>query len=565
MPSPLTVNIETKTIANKQLFHNLHFAVGAGEKVAVIGRNGVGKTTLFRLLAGQDTDYTGVVRLGRGCRLVSTAQEHHAVGQQIVIEYILHNLPEYTALKHIIDTYPDTMGDNLQRIETYANALERFGELGYYQIEEAVGRSLEHYQITAAMAKAPMAQLSGGQKRFVELVRIEHADADIALIDEPTNHMDYLAKAAFVNWLKAAPQTVLVITHDRDVLKWVDKIIELKDGKAFVFKGNYEAYLRQNASDTAAQVQDYQVSLQTLENLHKQIMWARARKPSWHGSGNQRNPFLVMERRLQKQYDAIKSATAKPSFWIDRESAEELNKKVSDNYQKFKAKNIRIHQTSADTHASELLNVTNISLGYHAQPLFQPLTFRLQHGDRWRLHGRNGAGKTTLVRAIVAAAQAAPIPTLLSGSIVCGNKLRLSVYEQELDSLPLDTTLAVAIEHIYDSLSLPYSDETVKRVMGDYLFEPQQDGRLTIDQLSGGQKARLQIIKLLASNPNLLILDEPTNHLDLPSIEELEDALLNYHGAIVYVTHDSYFAAKLGGEQLLLEPVAATTSGEQAR
>ena len=419
-------------------------------------------------------------------------------------------------------------------------------------IWESVLHSLNDFQITETMACGPMANLSGGQKRFVELVRIEHANADIALFDEPTNHMDYAAKADFIEWLNTSKQAVLVITHDRDVLQRVDAIIEIKDGHARIFKGNYEAYLQQNATLTSTHLHDYQVALKTLENLHKRILWARARKPSWHGTADQCNPFEVMERRLQKEYDEVKQANPKPSFWIDRESAEGLTKKVGDSYAKFKTKNIHIHKTQADKHASELLAIENVSLGYDGQSLFRPLNFRLQSGERLRLVGRNGAGKTTLVRAIIAASKQTDISTLLQGKIACGSKLRLSVYEQELQPELLQFTLAKAIEHIYRDTNLQVSDEAVKRMMSDYLFDPYQDGNLRVEQLSGGQKARLQIIRMLANNPNLLILDEPTNHLDLPSIEELEDAIAHYHGAVLYITHDSYFAKNIGGSQVVL-------------
>lgn len=547
----LTVNIDSKTIGNKQLFKGLQFTVEANSRVAIIGRNGVGKTTLFNMLSGKDDEYTGHIQTKRGVHIISTAQEHHGVGDETVVHYVLRNLPEYTQLKHIIDTLPDTMGDDLTKIETYTNALERFGTLDYYDVEGAIVRTLADYQINKDMAYAPLARLSGGQKRFVELTRIEHSQAELALIDEPTNHMDYIAKNAFIDWLKAAKQTVLVITHDRDVLKYVDRVIEIKDGKAVVFKGNYEAYLKQNASSTATKMHDYEIALKTLENLHKQIQSVRAKKAS---TSKTPNPFIPIERRLIKERDALEANLQKPSFWIDRESAETLNKKVGDNYDKYKAKNIRISKTDSASHSHELLRLDDLQLGYD-KPLFEPLNISLQHGERLQLVGRNGVGKTTLVRAIQAASLGQKPSTLKSGWIICNNKLKLSVYEQEINQDVMHLTLAEAITKIYYDLHIPASDETIMRVMGDYLFDPHQDGRLTISQLSGGQKARLQIIKMLASNPNLLILDEPTNHLDLPSIEELEDNLMKYHGALLYVSHDSYFAHNIGGEQLVLKAV----------
>ena len=548
----LSINVSDKTLGNKQLFSDLQFSVEAGQKIAIIGRNGVGKTTLFGMLTGEDTDFTGSILRGPKTRIVSTAQEHHDIGDQSVLNYIVQRLPDYARLKHIIDTYPDTMGENMGKIQTYTNALTHFSSLGYYTIEDAIVRTLENYQITTDMALGPLKNLSGGQKRFVELARVEHAAADLALIDEPTNHMDYAAKAAFIDWLQGVQYSVVVISHDRDVLQCVDKIIEIIDGKARVFKGNYQAYLKQNTTATTAAMHDYEVNLQTLANLQKQILYARARKPGWSGKG-EKNPYEVMERRLQKQYDALEATTIKPSFWIDRESADSLKPKTQDTYQKYKAKNIKLHKNDVSEQSRELLHVEDVQLSYGQTPLFTAVNLRLQHGERAQLVGRNGAGKTTLVKAIMAAANGKKPATLCGGKITCSPKLRLSVYEQEVGPELLSLPLAGAIEHIYDQFGVATTPQTRMRIMSDYLFDPIDDARLLVSDLSGGQKARLQLIKLLANNPNMLILDEPTNHLDLPSIEELEHALANYHGALLYVSHDSYFAKNMGGEQLQIK------------
>jgi len=242
------------------------------------------------------------------------------------------------------------------------------------------------------------------------------------------------------------------------------------------------------------------------------------------------------------------------NFWIDRESAANLNKKVSDNYDKFKAKNIKLHKTSTHEHSKELLRVEDLELGYGDTSLFTPVNFQLHHGDRLRLIGRNGAGKTTLVRALVAAAHEERAKTWRAGAIFCDRSLRMSVYEQEAGHELLEMPLGTAIAHIYDQLELPSTDEIVMRTMGNYLFNPYEDKQTPVKDLSGGQKARLQLIKMLAGDPNLLILDEPTNHLDLPSIEELENALRDYHGALLYISHDSYLAKNLGGTELTLAP-----------
>ncbi len=547
----LNADIEEKSIGTKHLFAGLKLHVEQGEKLAIIGRNGVGKTTLFRMLTGQDKDFSGSVVSQPGARIIVTAQEHTGLGNTTVMEYILGNLPEYTQLKRIIDTYPDHMGDDVRKITTYSEALERFGTLDYYNIEDQVQQSLEDYQLHGK-ENLPMEQLSGGQKRFVELIVVEHADADLALIDEPTNHMDYIAKEAFLDWFKSVKRAVVVISHDRDVLQYVDRIIDIRNGVADAFPGNYKDYLSQNASSAATQMHDYATAKRTLENLHKQIQAVRAKKAS---TGKNPNPFIPLEKRLMRQRDEIEANLKEPNFWIDRESAANLNKSVSDNYDKFKAKNIKLHKTSTHEHSKELLRVEDLQLGYSEKPLFEPVHFSLSHGESVRLVGRNGAGKTTLVRAIVDAAAEKRSDTWRAGSIFCDKSLRLSLYEQEAGKELLEMTLGEAIAHIYYELDLPSSEQDVMRTLGNYLFNPYDDRNTLVSNLSGGQKARLQIIKMLAGDPNVLILDEPTNHLDLPSIEELENALNDYRGALLYISHDSYLAKNLGGKELVLQSI----------
>lgn len=543
------VDIQDKIIGNKHLLHDLQFFVDDNEKIGVVGRNGIGKTTLFNVLAGLDTEFEGSIDARKGLRMIATRQEHHDIGEQTTIEYILNNLPDYTRLHHIIETHPETMGDDMRKIHEYSDALEKFGHLNYYDVEDRVLQALEKYQIDREKAILPLKALSGGQKRFVELIIVQFSEPDLALIDEPTNHMDYVAKQAFIDWLEAAKHACLIITHDRDVLEQVDRIIEVKDKKAVTYKGNYSAYLRQNASKTTNQLQGYEIAQKTITNLKSQIAYAIARAPGYAGK-SANNPFIVMRDRLQKQLKEVEAANPKPSFWIDQESAAALNPKTTANYEKFKAKNIKISKQTEGERETTLLTLSKAQLGYDGKPLFAPVSFALQTGERLHVIGRNGAGKTTLVRAIAATVRGEKPTTLLSGTIEPGHHIRLNMYEQEMGDKLLDLTLYEAIESIYREFDLPINPQSIMRSMGDYLFEPAVDSQILVRNLSGGQKARLQLIRMLVNKPNLLILDEPTNHLDLPSIEELENALKPYHGAIIYISHDSYFARNIGGKEL---------------
>ncbi len=544
--------IHEKSMGAKILLQGFELRLEDGEKIGFLGRNGTGKTTLFNLLNGSDTDYDGQIQIPKHNVVMATSQEHIGVHNQekSTLDHITNKLPNFAALHHIMTTYPDHMGDNMKKLHEYSDALQQFSDLGYYEVENSLEKLFDAYQLDKELLTHSFASLSGGQKRLVELIAIQLAQPHISLLDEPTNHMDYVGKDAFITWLKNTPSSVLIISHDRDVLKNVDRIIELKDKKAHSYRGNYDSYLTQNATKTSNAINEFQTSQKRIKNIKEQIDYAIARAPRYSGSAG-KNPWVVMREKLEKELAAILTDNERPSFWIDQESAEGLNPKMADSYQKFKAKNIKLHNTTKEAHTSTVLRVDDVSLGYDNTPLFANCTFSLSANDRLHVVGRNGSGKTTLVRAILDAADHKKPTTLIGrGVIECAPGIRLSLYEQEIGSELLDMTLYGAIEHIYRTKGLAASEQTVLRDMGNYLFNPQVDRDIPVTSLSGGQKARLQLIRLLVGDPNLLILDEPTNHLDLPSIEELENALKRYTGSIMYITHDSYFAKNIGGKTL---------------
>lgn len=522
----------------------IKFSIDDGEKVGIVGRNGVGKSTLFGILTGTDTDFTGDIIFKRGTVVVSTAQEHHDLGETTVLQYVLSGLPEYADLSHIIETYPDTMGDDMKKIDAYTQALMRFDDKGFYQIEEQIERELDNFQLPA-VAHRPFASLSGGQKRLVEVIKIMHSQAQLALIDEPTNHMDYVAKAQFVDWLKTAREAMLVITHDRDVLREVDRIIELKDGECVSYKGNYDAYLKQNAVSTGSQMNEFEMIEKRIANLKVKVLdYQRLKEKS-------RNPGTIQKfKRLEeisRKELAELQAKDKPTFWIDKESAANLNYKVAAQYDKFKAKNIRMNLKNDESRSKHILiNAKDISLGYGDTPLFSGINIDLREGEALELRGRNGAGKTTLIKKLL---NADDHIVQFSGDITLDSHIRIGIYEQEVSPAYFDLSLSGAIEQMYLDRDLSISETKIRGLMSDYLFT-EGDGKTPLSRLSGGQKARFQLISMLANDPQLLILDEPTNHLDLPSIEELETALAKYSGAVLYVSHDGYFRDALGGEVL---------------
>lgn len=542
------ITVTEKSFGPKILMSGIKFSIDDGEKIGVIGRNGVGKSTLFGIVTGTDKDFTGEIIFKRGTVVVATQQEHHDVGDQTVLQYVLAGLPEYGELSHIIETYPETMGDDMKLIDEYTQALMRFDDKGFYQIEEQIERELDNFQLNG-VAHRTFGSLSGGQKRLVEVVKIMHSQADLALVDEPTNHMDYVAKAQYVEWMKSAREGMLVITHDRDVLSQVDRIVELKDGASVSYRGNYDAYLKQNAVSTGTQMNDFEMIEKRIVNLKvKVIDYQRLKEKSRNPSTIQK--FKRLEETSRKELADLQ-AKEKPTFWIDKESAANLNYKVAAQYDKFKAKNIRMNiKGDASRSKHVLVNVKNLSLGYGDTPLFDGVNIDLREGEALEIRGRNGAGKTTLIKAILSAESGVAdtsAPTQFSGDIILDKQMRIGVYEQEVAPKYFDLTLGDAIERMYLDRDLPISTSKVRSLMSDYLFT-ESDLHVPLAKLSGGQKARFQLISMLANDPQLLILDEPTNHLDLPSIEELESALAKYSGAIIYVSHDGYFRNALGGD-----------------
>ncbi len=605
------IAITEKSFGPKVLMTGVKFSIDAKEKVGAVGRNGIGKSTLFGMLAGTDTDYTGDIVYRKGITVVATAQEHHVGPDVTVMEYILAGVPEYSDLKAQLTSLPLTMGDDMKKIEQYTAALDRFGQKGFYQIEEMVAEELKNFQLEGVEDR-PLASLSGGQKRLIEVVKIMHSDADLALIDEPTNHMDYVAKQQFIDWMKNAREAMLVITHDRDVLKEVDRIVELKDGVAVSYRGNYDQYLKQNASMTGNAMTEYELTERRIANLKEKVLQFRRLKEK------ARDPDTIKQfkrRELQAAAELTElEKIEKPTFWIDKDSVAQLDYKHADRYEKFKAKNIHLTvRDGAMRSQRKLVEARDLALGYGDEPLFECVNIDLREGEAVELRGRNGAGKTTVIRAllgpmsatggtdthasisersplassrvasnshvasldagpasksatsfasqVLSKAGAAPLAVtrlsqpggrmknlkLFDGSLTLDPQVRVGIYEQEVSPEYFSLPLRQAIERVYLDRNLKINDTKVRQLMSDYLFTA-SDGDVAVERLSGGQKARLQIIAMLANDPQLLILDEPTNHLDLPSIEELEMALEKYSGAILYVSHDNYFRQKLGGQ-----------------
>jgi ATP-binding cassette, subfamily F, member 3 len=526
-----------KTIGAKDLFTDVSFSVMPEEKIALIGRNGHGKTTLLKILSNQDPDFDGQIHARKGIKLTLTQQEHDGHLDKTPFEYVIQSVPHYFTYKKILEDYENGVHVN---IDKYLKILDKFTEHKFFNLPESIINTLSDFTISPEAAHQPLGNLSGGQKRYVEMTKMMYSQSDLLLIDEPTNHLDFMGKKRFITWMNSLKSTMVVVTHDRDVLNNVHKIYELKDQKLSTFKGNYDHYISHNTSKTLTSVKQYADQLNRLKEAKKKLDWGlrmRAKSKAWKIKYDQ---FL-------REYEKIKADTVKPSFWIDQDSVDNLDKKISDSYDKFKEKNITVTISGQKERGIKQLTVRNLSLGYDT-PVFKNINFSLNNDDRVFIRGRNGAGKSTLVKTILSLSEnEKTAATIFEGKITLGEHVRIGEYQQEINHKYLNLPLAEAIRRSYSEKNMQITDQKVRSLLNQYLFNPVTDYSQKIKNLSGGQKARFQVIKMLIDEPNLLILDEPTNHLDLPSIEELENALLNFEGAILYISHDSYFINKIGG------------------
>lgn len=543
----LSLEITEKSFGNKQLLQDVKFSIDEGEKVGLIGRNGIGKSTLFSILLGRDQDFSGEVIFRKGSVIASTQQEYSSVGEQTVLDFILNDLPEYAHLSKLLRELPEKMGENMMLIEKYTDVLNRFQEKNFHFIEDKIKAELRDFGLSG-FENHRMKKLSGGQKRLVDTIKIIHSKADLALVDEPTNFMDSHAKNRFLSWMKNSHEAVLVITHDRDVLSKVDRIIEVRDGKTYIFKGNYDDYLRANMFSTTNQIQDFESIQRRIANLKDKVReYQRMKEKARDPSTIQR--FKRLENKSREELADLE-LIEKPSFWIDQANVENLGFKAAKSYQKFKAKNVKIGIKNEEMRSvRSLVRAENLALGYGsledvlenkngAKILFENVNFDLKVGGILEIFGRNGVGKTSLIKTFFGAENEKA--EIYNGEIFLDETARIGVYSQEIGSEFFEMNLKDAIEKIYLDQNISITEEKIYRILHQYLFST-EDFETPIRELSGGQKARFQLIEMLSNEPQVLILDEPTSHLDLPSIEELERALKNYSGAIIFVSHDNYF------------------------
>ena len=486
----------------KKILDGISFQVDTGERVGLLGKNGAGKTTLFNILTG-DLDYdSGEVLIAPGRRVGLISQIPVYPAGYTVEDVLRSAFQRTTALKEEMDALTRRMeqGDSdAHTLRRYGELTARFEGLGGYDTDTAVNKVSNGLSIDGDMRRRLFDQLSGGEKTRVNLGRLILEDTDILLLDEPTNHLDLQATEWLEEYIRSFRGTVVTISHDRYFLdRTVTRIIEILDGKAEFYSGNYSFYAIEKERRYQERMKQYlkeQAKIQQLEKAAEQMhLWAFMGNDALHKRA------FSMEKRIQRM-----RTVSKPT----------------------KAKKMDARFASREFRGDEVLQLKGVSKSFGDRTLFSDVYLRVEGGERIAFLGENGTGKTTLLNMIAGAEPAG------SGIIRMGPAIRAAYLPQIIhfdhpERSLLDTML-------YEKRNI--TPQTARNRLAAYQFQG-EDVFKSVSVLSGGELSRLRLCMLMDEEINFLILDEPTNHLDIASREWIEEAVEAYDGTLLFVSHD---------------------------
>jgi ABC transport system ATP-binding/permease protein len=496
-----------KTYNDKWLFRDITLGIGQGEKFAFVGNNGVGKSTLLRILTGEIQPDAGKVSIRQGIRLGYLTQQP-TVSDDTPIKDVLFS--ESNEIAKVVKEYedclhhPDTSGDRMQAV------LERMEELKAWDYEAKVHEVIGKLGVPDVDKK--FGELSGGQKKRIFLAQLLLQEPDLLIMDEPTNHLDLSAIEWLENYLSGQNITLIMVTHDRYFLDSVaTEIIELDRGQLFRYKGNYAYYLEKK--EQREEILKAEVS-KARNLLKKELEWMR-RQPKARGT--------KAKYRIEAFYDLQEKATQdlrKEKLELDIKEARQGGK---------------------------ILEVEHITKKYGDLPIVTDFSFVFKKNDRIGVVGKNGVGKSTFLDMITGKLK----PD--QGEVIRGVTTKFGYFTQEAISLNPNNRLIEEVKEIAEFITLSDGSQvSASKFLDSFLFPPDKQYNY-VNKLSGGEKKRLQLLKLLVTSPNFLILDEPTNDFDIDTLNVLEDFLDKFSGCLLLVSHDRYFMDHLVNQLFVFE------------
>ncbi len=492
----LTVSQLSKSFSGRPLFDKVSLQVNRGDRLGLVGPNGAGKSTLFSLILGEISPDSGEVASEKSVTIGFLPQETAAAGDETVLELALAITPELVHAQKVIKQHELGAGSD---DAAYHRALHVFDEHGGWQLEPKAKRVLAGLAFRESDFDRPARALSGGWVMRAHLARLLVMEPDLLLLDEPTNHLDLESLQWFQEYLRTYPGAIVMISHDREFLnQLVGGIVEIANSKLVRYRGNWDSYIEQKAAREAQQLSAYKNQQKEIASL--QLFADRFRAKASKASQAQSK---------LKQIDRMEKIAAPTAH----------------------ARTIKFHFPQPPRSGLRVITLKDIDHAYGDLVVYRGMQFHAERGQRTVLVGPNGAGKSTLLKLL------AGVLEVQKGTRDLGHNVRVGYFSQNrIDVLnPRHTVLESALD-----APNPVSEQTARTVLGSFLFRG-DDVFKSVAVLSGGEKSRLALVKLLLDPPNLLLMDEPTTHLDVGSIDALIGALKQYHGTLIFISHDVHF------------------------
>ena len=494
-----------KSFGTTEILKDISFHMEERQKIALIGANGAGKSTLLKIITGEYSADSGEAVLAKGKALGYLSQHQDLAVESTIYDGLLQAKADVLELEQRIreleQQMKHTSGDQLERLlNTYTTCTQEFEQKNGYAYKSEVTGVLKGLGFTESDFTKPISTLSGGQKTRVALGKLLLLAPDVLLLDEPTNHLDMESIAWLETYLLNYPGAVILVSHDRYFLdKVVSKVVELEHGSCLAFDGNYTAFAEKKKVIREAE-------------LHA---WMNQQQEIAH------HEAVITKLRSFNREKSIRRAESRDKL-LDK--MEVLDKPENTDYA------MKLELEPNVVSGNDVLHVENLSKAYPGLPLFSDVSFNISRGEKVAIIGKNGTGKTTILKILNRLIQ----PD--GGKFSLGTKVKIGYYDQEHHVLHMDKTIFQEISDDYPSLN----NTKIRNVLAAFLFRDDEVFQ-PISTLSGGERGRVSLAKLMLSEANFLILDEPTNHLDITSKEILESALKNYTGTVLYVSHDRYF------------------------
>ena len=509
------INKGSKSYGGNGVFENIQFEIRNTEKIAVVGRNGCGKTTLMRIISEMEDLDKGEIHKENGLQIGYLAQTTFENEDLSVEEALMQSFEKVLQMENQLRLMEEQMSERHDEafLNSYAKLQQAYEEAGGYQWQSEMMNVFTRFGFEIEDIHRPIHTFSGGQKTRLAFVKLLLSKPDILLLDEPTNHLDIMTIEWLQGYVKRYPKAVVVVSHDRMFLDDVcDVVYELEYGTMRRYVGNYTNYVNVKKQDVEQQRSAYIRQQKEIKRMEELIEKFRYKK--------NKAAFAQSKIKYLERMDVIENPE------VDQKS--------------FKAR-----FQPAIKGGKNVLSIAQLGIGYDQE--LCNVTLELMRGQKVAVIGANGCGKSTLMKTLMG--DVAP----LSGSFLYGHQIDVGYFDQELAQFQSGETL---LEEVWKDF--PDLNRTEARsALGCFLFTG-DDVFKTVDVLSGGEKVRLSFVKLMLSQPNLLLMDEPTNHLDLIGKEALEEALQDYEGTMLFVSHDRYFISKLATALVVIENNQAT-------